>query len=294
MWLAADASRSAPGGDPVSVPPVAAIVRSVRGLRACGVRDPREGRSASGTIVTGVAAERVPGQFAGVIRDVVTSAQACAADAAVFVYGSVATGQAVAGRSDVDVLSIGLAPDDAARIGRELSDRHAATCRGVEFGAADPDHFAGDHDEAYGNRVFLRHYCAHLAGPDHLRPDHDFPADARAARGFNGDIADHRDRWRAALDRGDDPGRLARRIARKSLLALAGLVSIHDATWTTDRELAAGRWAEIEPGWATGLDTLTDWVDREPTVDPSDVGAMLDQIVDPLVERFSRHIGLWT
>jgi anti-sigma regulatory factor (Ser/Thr protein kinase) len=100
--------------------------------------------------------------------------------------------------------------------------------------------------------VFLRHYCVLLAGSDAHRPKHDFAGDRRAARGFNGDIAQHVQRWRNALEADDDAGLLAQRMARKSLLAVAGLVSVHDHTWTTDRETSAHRWSEIEPAQHDG------------------------------------------
>ncbi|MCM0638919.1 hypothetical protein [Cellulomonas wangsupingiae] len=41
------------------------------------------------------------------------------------------------------------------------------------------------------------------------------------------------------------------RVARKTLLAVAGLVSVHDHTWTTDRSRAVRRWCEIEPALDT-------------------------------------------
>lgn len=261
------------------------------------MRDPFEGVSAAGTITTGVHESRIEAVWRPVLDDVVRAVSAVAPDAAVHVYGSVATGQAVPGRSDVDLLVIGLPATDAAAISGDLSAAHAGWCREVALGAAAASDFEGDHDEAYGNRVFLRHYCVHVAGPDGHRPGEDFPADERAARGFNGDIGRHRDRWRTALDRGDDPGPLARRIARKTLLALAGLVSVHDVTWTTDRETAARRWSEIEPRLVDGLATMLGWIDDvpgAPVVRRSEVAAMLDGTVDPLVDRFAADIGLWT
>jgi hypothetical protein len=62
---------------------------------------------------------------------------------------------------------------------------------GVEVAAATSADLAGDTDAACGYRVFLRHYCVHLAGPDPSAGLPAFPADARAARGFNGDIGQH-------------------------------------------------------------------------------------------------------
>lgn len=81
--------------------------------------------------------------------------------ASVYAYGSVVTGQARAGVSDVDLLTIGLTPSDANLIGAELSTRFADVCRGVEIGAAEGGDFVSETDESYGygNRVFLRHYC---------------------------------------------------------------------------------------------------------------------------------------
>ncbi|GGU30564.1 hypothetical protein [Nocardioides albus] len=156
-----------------------------------------------------------------------------------------------------------------------------------------PDDYVGEADEAYGNRVFLRHYCLHLAGPDPSTELPDFPADARAARGFNGDIDRLLRRWRAALSR-DDASNLSRRVARKSLLAVAGLVSVHDGTWTTDRAAAAARWAEIDPSLAPGLARLVALCDGG--------GASADEtaellasggIAERIATRFATDIGLW-
>ena len=257
------------------------------------MRDPRERRSGAGRIVTGAAAERVHPSFEPALDAAVAAVGDAAPDAALYVYGSVATGQAEVGRSDVDLLAIDLPADWAATITSELSGAFTGLCRGVEIGAAAPADFLGDHDEAYGNRVFLRHYCVLLAGPDGHRPDHDFPADARAARGFNGDIARHRDRWRSEVSTSTDLGVLATRLARKTLLAAGGLVSVHDDTWTTDRSAAATRWAEIEPGHAVGLATLLGWIDQRPDVGHAEVAEILDDLVDPIVHRFRTDIGLW-
>ena len=168
-------------------------------------------------------------------------------------------------------------------------------CRGVEIGAAHPDDVTGDHDEAYGFRVFLRHYCVPLAGVDRYRPTHDFLADARAARGFNGDIAEYRRRWYAALDdvTADELDELAVRMARKTLLAVAGLVSLPDHTWTTDRETASRRWGELEPDLADGLATLGRWVDGVHGVDHETVERILTATVTPIAVRFADQVGLW-
>jgi hypothetical protein len=111
-------------------------------------------------------------------------------------------------------------------------------------------------------RVFLRHYSVHLAGADPADGLPEYRADARAARGFNGDIARHLERWTSALEGDADVSRLGTRIARRTLLAVAGLVSLRDATWSTDRRACATRWNELEPG--IPVDALVAWLDTPP------------------------------
>ena len=159
----------------------------------------------------------------------------------------------------MDLLSIDL--PGASILGQRLSARYAGICRGVEFAAATPADLAGDTDAAYGYRVFLRHYCVHLAGPDPAIALAAFPADTRAARGFNGDLGQFLRRWRPELESGTAAaGPLGVRVARKTLLAVAGLVSVHDHTWTTDRSRSVRRWSELEPALTAELTRLNSWV----------------------------------
>jgi uncharacterized protein len=254
--------------------------------------DPREGVAADGTIVTGADRGRVPAAFEPVLAD--AAAVADVYGASLYVYGSVANGTVRPGLSDVDLLSVGI-PDEVGA-GRLLSARYVGLCRGVEVSAATAADLAGDSDAAYGFRVFLRHYCVHLAGPDPSAALHAFPADARAARGFNGDIARHWQRWQQTLESGTVPADLLGvRAARKTLLAVAGMVSVHDRTWTTDRSRAARRWGEIEPGLAAPLGQLLSWATAGRRPSHEGVPRVLsdDGVVAAVVERFSALIGLW-
>jgi uncharacterized protein len=255
--------------------------------------DPDEGVAADGTIRTGAHRDQVPSAFEPVLADAV--AFAGDSGASLYVYGSVATGTARPPSSDVDLLSIDLR--EAAVLGQRLSARYADRCRGVEVAAAAAADFAGDTDAAYGGRVFLRHYCVHLAGPDPSAALPAFPADARAARGFNGDLGQHLRRWRRQLASGTVAADLVGvRAARKTLLAVAGLVSVHDHTWTTDRARAVRRWSEVELGLAARLGQLHSWASAERRPGREEVQRALtaDGIVCAIVERFGSLIGLWT
>jgi uncharacterized protein len=243
-------------------------------------------------IVTGVDRSRVPAPFEPLLADAVALAGECGAS--LYVYGSLANGTVRPGLSDVDLLSVGLL--DPPGLGRILSARYPELCRGVEVSAATAADLAGDYDAAYGLRAFLRHYCVHLAGPDPSAAFPAFPADARAARGFNGDIALHCQRWRRALESGTaGEDLLGVRAARKTLLAVAGLVSIHDQTWMTDRARAARRWGEIEPDLAVPLRALLSWAtaERRPSSEEVQLALAGDGVVAAVVDRFASLIGLW-
>jgi hypothetical protein len=263
-------------------------------LRPATGHDPLEGMRVDGMIVTGACQHNTAPAFKAVLLRAVERVSAIGGHVSLYVYGSVATGTACVGRSDVDLFTVGLSPAIAARTGQDLSAEYAHLCRGVDIAPAQLSDYDGPADEAYGNRVFLRHYCVHLAGPDlgHGLPD--FPADKAAARGFNGDIGLCADRWRVEVLRDPYPGTLGRRVARKTLLAIAGLVSVHDAIWTTDRVAAAWRWGMLRPALAGPLRELVGWCAAGPPgPTPSEVQIVLDGVVADVVGEFRQHIGLW-
>lgn len=257
--------------------------------------DPFEGVTVDGMITTGARRSRMPIEFRPVIEKAVERLNAIGRTHSLYVYGSVSTGSARVGSSDVDLVAIGLDGATSRELGRTLTAEFPGICRGVEIGSAQLADYEGPGDEAYGNRVFLRHYCVHLVGPDAAQSLPEFPADRAAARGFNGDIGLCAERWRAEVSRAAAPAMLGRRIARKTLLAVAGLVSIHDTTWTTDRLAAARRWAEVEPRLAAPLGMLVAWGSGgKAGPSRSEVEGALDDVVAEVVNEFESRIGLWS
>jgi uncharacterized protein len=252
------------------------------------MHDPQEGVTPEGTICTGATRQAIARPYDRVLRAAVDDV--AGRGAALYVYGSVATGTASVPTSDLDLLSIGLVAHEAERISADLSARFRDVCRDVRIGPATWETVEDGSDEAYGLRVFLRHYCVHLHGPDPADGLRDYPADARAARGFNGDIARHAAQWRTALEQGEDVARLGTRIARKTLLAVAGLVSVRDGTWSTDRRACAARWDELEPH--SPVTALVAWLDTPPH-DRASVDRALKGPVAVITHAFESEIGLW-
>jgi hypothetical protein len=264
------------------------------------MKDPQEGLTPEGHITTGARRDRVPRMFEAVIsaaiQDVRKAQDERQLDAvSLYIYGSVATGTAISPLSDVDFLTIGIPADATERIALTLSARFRDICRGVEIAGASTADFQGETDEAYGGRIFLKHYCVPLFGDNMAEALPDFPGDIRAARGFNGDIGHHFEKWRAA-ENGDEPGQLGRRIARKSLLAVAALVSVHDRIWTTDRKSGAHRWGQLNPEWHEMLRKLISWSEGNTVASRDDIAELLsaDGAVRAIVDDFRNTIGLWS
>jgi uncharacterized protein len=251
------------------------------------MRDPVEGVTSDGLIRTGATRDAIASTWTLVLQDAVA---VVAGRASLYVYGSVATGCAVVPTSDVDLLSVGLPAHESKGIASELSGRYSDRCRDVGIAPASWAQLQADSDEGYGLRVFLRHYCVHLGGDDPAEELPGYPADRRAARGFNGDIAQHLRRWESEADGDADVGRLATRMARKTLLAVAGLVSMRDATWSTDRRTCARRWSELEP--ATPVEVLLEWLETPPS-DRAAVRKVIEGPVAEVVQSFQSEIGLW-
>jgi hypothetical protein len=256
------------------------------------VRDPEERRADDGTIRTGARRDRVAVSYEPVLAAAVAAIHATEPSASVMVYGSVATGRARSPVSDVDLVAVGLTAAAARTISRDLSGRFSQLCREVAISAYSLEHLTTATDPAYGDRAFLRHYCVHLAGPDHACGWDPFPADTRTARGFNGDIAACARRWRRQLGLLPAP-ELGRTLARKTLLAVSGLVSIHDQIWTTDRASAAHRWGQLRPEHASSLAGLLSWSEGQTVPGSLDLRESLDDVVPHVVTAFASMIGTW-
>lgn len=263
------------------------------------MRDPDEGLTAEGMIKTRAQRDRVPITFEPVVYEAIEKIRALESrlslsPVSLYLYGSVATGTAVSPSSDVDLLTIGIPSEFTNDIAADLSAQFSSICRGVEITPASDTDFQTESDESYGGRVFLRHYCVHLCGLDLVDPEQSFLGDARAARGFNGDIKIHYSRWCAEKSQAD-LSQLGRRIARKTLLAVAGLVSIHDHIWTTDRQSSAMRWGNLNPQWKTAIEKLAAWSEDKKTPSISEIDAVLSDngIIKFVVDDFQRKIGLW-
>jgi predicted nucleotidyltransferase len=231
-------------------------------------RDPREGIDPDGYLVTGADLAAVPAAYQPVLADCVATLTAFPQLDGLYLYGSVATGQARPPDSDLDLLAVWTSTVDTSAAVAALSTRHRAVVREVGLAQATLDSLAGEAD-----RCFLKHYCVPLAGRD-LRPSLPRCRPSRAlADGFNDDLAATVHRLRSAVDGARTPAERAaatRNAARRLLLAVATIESVSHGSWSTDRDIGAALLAEHHPEWTDVAARALAWSAGQGDVDGVD------------------------
>ena len=233
-------------------------------------RDPGEGVDGDGYLVTGAAGANIPAGYEPVLADCVATIADTfgAALDGLYLYGSVATGQAHPPDSDVDLLALWKSTvdtDSVAAVAAELSTRHGAVVREVGLTQATPESMRFEAD-----RAFVKHYCVPLLGRD-IRPELPRFRPSRAlADGFNDDLPTLVRRLRSTVDDAGTPAdRLAapRKAARRLLLAVATIESVSHATWSTDRATGAALLARHHPEWTDVAARALEWSAGRGTAD---------------------------
>jgi uncharacterized protein len=207
-------------------------------------RDPDEGVDADGLLVTGASLDRIPPAYRPVVADCVAALTAFGERLdGLYLYGSVATGQARPPDSDLDLLALWTStvdPDEIGAVVATLSTRHSAVVREVGLAQAPVDSLREEADHC-----FLKHYCVPLAGRDRRSELPRCRPSRALADGFNDDLAGFVHTLRSIVD---NP-LAVRKAARRLLLAVATIESVSHATWSTDRGTGAALLAEHHPEW---------------------------------------------
>ncbi|HEY6748276.1 MAG TPA: nucleotidyltransferase domain-containing protein [Mycobacteriales bacterium] len=233
-------------------------------------RDPAEGVDADGYLVTGADVARIPAVYRPVLDDCAATVTAAFGDRldGLYLYGSVATGQARPPESDIDLLALWTSTmdnDEVAAVATELSTRHRALAREVALAQATRESMRLEADQA-----FLKHYCVPLTGRD-IRPELPRFRPSRAlADGFNDDLPALVHRLRSTVDEAPTPAaRLAatRKAARRLLMAAATIESVSHSTWSTDRATGAALLARHHPQWTDVAARALDWSAGRGTAD---------------------------
>ena len=262
------------------------------------VHDPREGVTDDGTIMTGAASDRIPPVYAALVDDAVEALSAELGDAlhSIYLYGSVATGQARPPGSDLDLIVVleHLMPEVVGAAAAELSSRHRQLVREVGIGSVDVATLSRRDQTGHAERCFLKHYAVHLAGPDLRLAYPPCRPTAQLAVGFNGNLSAvlaERRRQLASEDDERERAELAARACRKILMAAATLLSVRDGNWSTDRSEAVELVRRHAPDLGGLADEALRWCDSTPLADTNGALEIIDRLGGWLTNEYGVTSG---
>ncbi|QSB14691.1 nucleotidyltransferase domain-containing protein [Natronosporangium hydrolyticum] len=256
--------------------------------------DPQEGIDAAGYLTTGAALDRVRPPFAAVLSDAVDTLTTELGSwlHGLYLYGSVATGQARPAVSDLDLLVVVTESAALARcreLAALLSQRHREIVSAVGVSAGLLSEVTAPGPAGRADRCFLKHYCVPVSGVD-LRPE--FPRcrpDRELAREFIGDLDRIVGRLRAQLQAATSESEVAAATAaaaRRLWQVAAVLYSAAEGGWSTDRGTGAAFFAERYPEAAAAVSSL---LPDHPAATSSAVAiSMVDRVAEQLQQDLQR------
>jgi uncharacterized protein len=193
----------------------------------------------------------------------------------VYVYGSVARGNAVRGKSDLDLLVIfkrKLTPqeqDTLKALQESLSSRHKTLVR--EVGIADAtctyDEMV-DPANKYGWGAYLKILCVCIDGEDLTKRFEKFKISPDIAIGFNGDISKAIQNATEKITKAEADEEAAKAtaiIARKLIRTCYMMVMTRAQVWTTKLSEQAELFLRYFPEKQGFIRTLQSWIDTPPT-----------------------------
>ncbi|NYF81358.1 nucleotidyltransferase domain-containing protein [Granulicella arctica] len=260
----------------------------------------RDGLDAEGYIEICCAVEKISPVYRPVLDDSIALLTSTfeARLHGIYLYGSVATGHARLGKSDIDLLVIFSNPisdPDQAKIkhvAKNLSASYQSCVREIGIGAA-PLQEALSKESLPGLGCFIKHLCVCVAGED-IRPLlPKFRPSIEVARGFNGDYAIDTQATLNELGETNQPAiaqAVMRRICRKTVRTGFSLVMPRLGRWTTELETSFEYFCRYYPEKRTSMTLILDWIQRPPE-DKTEFLRTVTPLAEWLTTEFDRVIG---
>ncbi|MFA1819730.1 nucleotidyltransferase domain-containing protein [Virgibacillus oceani] len=191
----------------------------------------------------------------------------------VYVYGSVARGEAVMLKSDLDLIAMfdrkpsSVELKELRELAGELSQKYRSLVRDVGIAVADYD-YTMDPSNYYEN-AFLRELCVCVYGEDAVKRFDPYKLTPEIAIRFNGDIGEVLDRTLGRLRTASDKDFkiISQNFARKLIRTCYSMVMVRAQIWTTRLHEQAEVFIHYFPDKESVIRNLLNWVDDGPPMD---------------------------
>lgn len=226
-----------------------------------------------GFIVSDVGADKLGNAYLPCIRESVGSLTAAFATKlhSVYVYGSVARGEAIAGKSDLDLLAIfnhsliSTELEELRNLTEQLSQRYRALVR--EVGIAYVDFGYVTDPRNYDEQAFLKELCVCVHGEDLRARFGPYKLTSEIAISFNGDMSEALPRTLsrlAAAPSDHDFRKTAEHFARKLIRTYYSMVMVRSQIWTTRLHEQSEVFIHHFPHKESVIRTLQQWLTELP------------------------------
>ncbi len=157
-------------------------------------------------------------------------------------YGSVATGKAVEGKSDLDILLVLKdAPNNELSekisvLEKNLSEKYEPKLRGVGLTVTNVGEVTSE-KEKYGYMCYIKHLCVCIYGNDVTKDVPAFHPSREVAKGFNGDIKESLLSYKSKIENADSETelkKLSQEVSKKIVRTGFSLVMPRSGSWSTD------------------------------------------------------------
>lgn len=252
-----------------------------------------------GIIITEVSLLKITAPFKQIVEAVKDEVlQAFGSDIdSIYLYGSVANGRAIEGKSDLDIILVfkEKASDELSKkvkdLGERLTEQYKLTLRDVGF-ATTYTSDALSEKERLGGLCFLKHLCVCICGNDITKDIPGFKPSRDVARGFNGDIekslTSYRTKLKEAVSK-QDIKNLSQSIGKKIVRTGFSLVMPRAESWTTNMQKSCDTFTYYYPERKAEMETALAW-SKEGSADATQVLQFLDTFGSWLTEEFDREI----
>ncbi|KAB2331481.1 nucleotidyltransferase domain-containing protein [Bacillus mesophilum] len=231
------------------------------------------GLDPNGFIVSDVSKDKIDEVYMTCIQEAIVSLKSFFLQQlhSVYVYGSVARGEAILKKSDLDLIAMfdgnlsSAKLDELKKINNELSQKYRSLFRDVGIAAA-YYHYTLDPSNYYEN-AFLKEICVCVYGEDLGERFGPYKLTSEIAIRFNGDINEALNRTLKRLETAskDEFKTYTQGFARKLIRTYYSMVMVRSQIWTTRLHEQCEVFIHHFPGKESIIRTLLNWIDEPPT-----------------------------
>lgn len=223
----------------------------------------------NGFIITEVSVDKIAPLFKTMVDEVLSLIVAKLGSQldGIYLYGSVVTGKAIEGKSDLDILLVlkespnNTLSGEIKSLERTLSEKYEPVLRGVGLTVTNIAEVTSE-KEKYGYMCYIKHLCVCIYGNDITKDVGNFKPSKEVARGFNGDISEFLKSYRDKIEKATSESelkKLSQEVSKKIVRTGFSLVMPRSGSWSTDLQSSFDTFIYYYPEKATDMNVALDW-----------------------------------